>query len=207
MDWTKFPRFHAKVRLRHQYDPKRPITQQPKQMISAGVRGSYFRFICQSMYMYILPCIILNLILASATLMQQLVLDECDDTELRKAHLVRVVFNVLQVAVLMSKNHILEMLMNERQYSPIIAKTDDFVEYINEPIHCCKNVDRSWITAANTLHLAAKFNPEALYMILDKESNLDSEVNRKAFWDKSSLKAGFTPLHNAVTNKDALSTR
>ena len=37
-----FPTFHAKVRLRHQYDPKRPITEQPKHnSVSAGMRGSY----------------------------------------------------------------------------------------------------------------------------------------------------------------------
>ena len=42
MEWKMFPTFHAKVRLRHQYDPKRPITEQPKHnSVSAGIRGSY----------------------------------------------------------------------------------------------------------------------------------------------------------------------
>lgn len=147
------------------------------------------------------------MISASATLMQQLTLEEFNDAEkLRKAHLVWVSFNVLQVAVLMGKNHILEILMNKGRINNAIASTDDFVEYISKPGRCCKNVDRSWITAANALHLAAKFNPEALYMILDKESKLDSELDIN-FWKRSSMRDGFSPLHNAVTNKDALSTR
>ena len=128
------------------------------------------------------------------------------EDELKKDHLVVVAFNILQVAVLMGKNHVLEMLMNEKQ-NKNPARTNDFVKYISKPSPCCNNVDRTWISAANTFHLAAKFNPEALYMILEKEPRLNSEEERKSFWEMVSEKDGFSPLHNSVTNMDALSTR
>ena len=135
--------------------------------------------------------------------------------ESKNDHLVEVAFNILQVAVIMRKNHILEILLKENS-----AGTDDFLDYIDKPSICCENIDRSWISAANTLHLAAKFNPEALYVILDKVANSDTEGERKSrksfwektseremFWKEASRKDGFSPLHNAVTNMDALSTR
>ena len=113
----------------------------------------------------------------------------------------------------MRKNHILEILIRENS-----TRTEDFLEYIKKPSTCCKNnIDRSWISAANSLHLAAQFNPEALYLILDKVANLYTEGERKSFWEKTyerekfwddaSERDGFSPLHNAVTNMDALSTR
>ena len=129
--------------------------------------------------------------------------DQCDGNgRLHKFKLVQVEFNILQVAIIMGRNHILKMLMDHRQ-NP--AKIDHFVEYVSDPCISSSGLARSWISAANAVHLAARFNPEALFIILDKFLNSGEE--KKNFWEKTSKSFGFSPLHNAVTRSNAVSTR
>ena len=114
-----------------------------------------------------------------------------------------VTFNVLHMAILMRKNHILDLVL---QTSLTGTDLHRFVE-IDYP-GFDKNPARSWISAANALHLASKFNPKALYIILSKMDlqNKDNHTTQ-SFWDLSSKKFGFSPLHSAATNPDALSAR
>ena len=114
---------------------------------------------------------------------------------------VEVTFNILQVAIITAKNHILEMLIN---HSANPATIEDYIVYVANPMTYSKGLVRSSISTANALHLAARFNPEALSMILNKEK-LDSEEAKKNFWTKASEISGFTPLHNVCLN--AVSTR
>ena len=120
---------------------------------------------------------------------------------LEKFHSVDVNFNILQVAIITGKNHILEMLINHNE-DP--ASIDDYVEYVSNPMTCSEHLVRSSISVTNALHLAAKFNSEALFIIL-KKANLDSEQAKRDFWEKASKKSGYSPLHNVGLN--AVSTR
>ena len=132
--------------------------------------------------------------------------DQCDGM-LQKFKYVQVNFSILQVAIITGKNHILKMLMNHKK-NP--AKIEDFIKYVDSPGTSSNGIARTWISAANAMHLAARFNPEALYSILDKFlNNRDSwnQQKKKKFWEKASERDGFSPLHNAVTRPDAVSTR
>ena len=114
-----------------------------------------------------------------------------------------VTFNVLHMAILMRKNHILDLVLQTSLtgkdfYDPVEIDYPGFK----------KSPARSWISAANALHLASKFNPKALYIILSK-MDLQKKDNQEtqSFWDLSSKKFRFSPLHSAATNPDALSAR
>ena len=126
--------------------------------------------------------------------------DQIDGT-LEKYRSVGVTLNILQVAIITGKNHILEMLINHTK-DP--ATIDDYVEYIASPDSSSEELKRSSISVSNALHFAARFNPEALYLMLDK-ANLDTEKAKKDFWEKASKKSGFSPLQNFCLN--GVSTR
>ena len=109
--------------------------------------------------------------------------------------------NILQFAIITGKNHILEMLINHTE-DP--AKVDDYLEYVANPTSGFDDLGESSISVSNALHLAARFNPEALYLMLDK-ANLDTEEAKKDFWQKASIKSGFSPLQYSTLN--GVSTR
>lgn len=110
-------------------------------------------------------------------------------------------FNILQVAIISGKNHILQMLINH-DTNP--ATIDDYVAYITNPTTYSKGLVKSSFSTANAFHLAARFNSEALSIILNKEK-LDSDKAKRDFWTQTSKISGFTPLHNVCLN--AVSTR
>ena len=87
--------------------------------------------------------------------------------------------------------------------------------------------DKIWIMNANVLHLAAKFNPDGLFLILSSvkeeynnpnaatlqrskpnSSTTPSFINDMIF-DSHSMKmpGNISPLHVAATNPDSLSTK
>ena len=75
-----------------------------------------------------------------------------------------------------------------------------------------KNVDKNdlkrlWMYEANILHLAAKFNPNGLFLILShfKEHYPNQQIHQM-IKDFPSM-FGATPLHVAASNPDSLSTR
>ena len=75
-----------------------------------------------------------------------------------------------------------------------------------------KNVDKNdlkrlWMYEANVMHLAAKFNPYGLFLILSnfKEHYPDQSIHQIIERFRSMF--GATPLHVAASNPDSLSTR
>ena len=86
------------------------------------------------------------------------------------------------------------------------------------------NEKNEWIEEANCLHLAAKYNPKGLHVILDgvdkpmpdkrktllspdlgNKRDLLTVYNEKGF--EKGFEKGLSPLHVAATNIDSLSTR
>ena len=75
-----------------------------------------------------------------------------------------------------------------------------------------KNVDKNdlkrlWMYEANILHLAAKLNPNGLFLILShfKEHYPNQQMHQMIKDFRSMF--GATPLHVAASNPDSLSTR
>ena len=64
-----------------------------------------------------------------------------------------------------------------------------------------KDLEKSWIYSANSLHFAAKFNPTALHLILSHFKD------NQSFQEKLIGLYGLTPLHVAAMNSDSLSAR
>ena len=58
-----------------------------------------------------------------------------------------------------------------------------------------------WIFGANSLHLATKFYPKGLYILLSSAKNRDALISR------THQKKRITPLHLAAAQQDSLSTR
>ena len=82
------------------------------------------------------------------------------------------------------------------------------------------NEKNEWIKEANCLHLAAKYNPKGLHVILDgvdkpmpdkRKTLLSPDLWNKrdllTVYDKNGFEKGLSPLHVAATNIDSLSTR
>jgi len=75
-----------------------------------------------------------------------------------------------------------------------------------------KNVDKNdlkrlWMYEANILHLAAKFNPNGLFLILSHfKEHYPNHRMQQMIKDFPSM-FGATPLHVAASNPDSLSTR
>ena len=69
------------------------------------------------------------------------------------------------------------------------------------------DLKRVWMYNANIVHLAAKFNPNGLLLILSnfKEHYPDQSIHQ-LIEDYPSM-FGATPLHVASSNPDSLSTR
>ena len=70
-----------------------------------------------------------------------------------------------------------------------------------------KDLKRLWMYEANVMHLAAKFNPFGLFLILSnfKEHYPDQSIHQIIEGFRSMF--GATPLHVAASNPDSLSTR
>ena len=70
-----------------------------------------------------------------------------------------------------------------------------------------KDLKRLWMYEANIMHLAAKFNPYGLFLILSnfKENYPDQSIHQIIASFRSMF--GATPLHVAASNPDSLSTR
>ena len=131
--------------------------------------------------------------------------EDCVDA-LETFGVVEITFNVLHMAILMRKNHILDLLLQQKEKCPTEKDFNELVDIYYEGFY--KNPAKSWISAANALHLASKFNPKALYIILSKlQLQKKNDLQRKSFWESSTIKFGFSPPHSAATNPDDLSTR
>ena len=59
----------------------------------------------------------------------------------------------------------------------------------------------SWILEANSIHLAANYNPEALHMILSKLTNMTNSI------EFTHANGKMSPLHLAASKPDSKSTR
>ena len=70
-----------------------------------------------------------------------------------------------------------------------------------------KDLKKLWMYEANIMHLAAKFNPYGLFLILSnfKEHYPDQSIHQRIEGFRSMF--GATPLHVAASNPDSLSTR
>ena len=87
------------------------------------------------------------------------------------------------------------------------------IEEILKPVQIdLKDVDKKdlkqlWIYDANILHLAARFNPNGLYLILSiLKENYQTQKIQKIVKEYPNM-FGVTPLHVAASNQESLSTR
>ena len=107
--------------------------------------------------------------------------------------------------------HIVIILCQSKPLKAILCKIDkldDSMEYLKRPVSVNANVactgEDSWILQATCLHLAAKFNPEGLHILLS-HLKIDSKIKSMEHVHK---KGSFSPLHLAAAKvDDSRSTR
>ena len=119
--------------------------------------------------------------------------------DMKSAQTFTLTLDFLQLIILARRSKILKYLMekfkipdNEWAQTMKINKSemkDNIVE------------EESWIFSANCLHLAAKFHPKALHVLISKSSNKDALIGQ------THVHGSITPLHVATFRIDALSTR
>ena len=124
--------------------------------------------------------------------------DSPDGTELFSTP-TEMTFNILHMVIILRKDKILRLLLDKMGF-------DAYEVWLHRVKVNFTNIDRdlekSWIYSANSLHLAAKFNPEALHLIL---SHLKDTPMK--FKEKFTGLHGVTPLHVAAMNSDSISAR
>ena len=129
----------------------------------------------------------------------------------------KMTFNILHLVVLLQKNNILKMFLEKKDS----VTTDEWLE----PVKIAGNYkkrEKTWILNANLLHVAAKFNPDGLFLILstlkEDRNNIATpkrpsmrHASSTSFMDDVIFKSYGTgmisPLHVAATNPDSLSTK
>ena len=114
--------------------------------------------------------------------------------------------NLLHIAILKCNNmDALKCLLEKPDISIDMWKTSVTV---NKPSNMKIVIaeEDAWIDGANCLHLAAKFNPNALHLFL---SNIEMKEERKKeiILDFHQNGTNGTPLHVAASNTSSLSTR
>ena len=108
-------------------------------------------------------------------------------------------FNILHMVIILRKKKILRLILNKMDQN-------DYEVWLNRVKVDYTNIDqdleRSWIYSANSLHLAAKYNPEALHIIL-------SHLKDTPMKDKIQLHGvnSLVPLHVAAMNSDSMSVK
>ena len=110
-----------------------------------------------------------------------------------------VTFNILHMVIILRKNKILRLILEKMHEDTIVVLLNNVK--INKTNNG-KDLEKSWIFSANSLHLAAKYNPEALHMILSHLKNAPMALE-----EKFSGLHGVTPLHVAAMNSDSMSAR
>ena len=108
---------------------------------------------------------------------------------------IKVDLNILQIVILMCKNTILNLLLNEHDDKPT---DDDWINH-NEVREDYTKMAKCYFSP---LHLALKLNLKGLYKILDRI--LTDEKKRVLFWKKKEVKE---ILHNAVHHPSSLAAR
>ena len=126
-------------------------------------------------------------------------------------------FNILHLVVLLQKNNILKMFLENKDS----VATEEWLEPV-EIDGNFKKREKTWILNANLLHIAAKFNPDGLFLILstlkEDRNNIATparssirHASSTSFMDdvifKSYVTGMISPLHVAATNPDSLSTK
>ena len=104
--------------------------------------------------------------------------------------------NILHIAIILRKEKILRLILDKMNINVFEVW---FYEVKFSKIS--KDFQKSWMYSANSLHLAAKFNPTALHLILSSLNDNES------FKEKLNELYGLTPLHVAAMNSDSLSAR
>ena len=107
-------------------------------------------------------------------------------------------FNVLHVAIILESTKVFHHLLNnipEEVLKQVVAINPDAPDKVDTTERYEK-----WIFQANCAHLAVKYMPAALQLLLT--NNTTAELK-----EKPSEAFGLYPLHLAAMNKDALSTR
>ena len=123
------------------------------------------------------------------------------DGPLQPTSSTEVTLNILQMAILMRKNHILDLILSKSK--DLKSPTNDhWFQYVETNL---AKVDKYLaISCKSTLNLASKFNPEGLYKILQSILKDLNEKDQGHFWEKEPIRE---ILHNAAINADSLSTR
>ena len=129
-------------------------------------------------------------------------------------------FNILHLVVMLQKNNILKMFL-ENKDSVTREQWLGQVKIVGN----FENKEKIWMMTANVLHLAAKFNPDGLFLILSSvkedpiyatlprstENSFNSSTSLVAdmIFDSHSMKmpGKISPLHVAARNPDSLSTK
>ena len=108
-------------------------------------------------------------------------------------------FNILHMVIILRKEKILRLILNEMDQNDYEVWLKPVkVDYTNID----QDLEKSWIYSANSLHLAAKYNPEALHIIL-------SHLKDTPMKDKIQLHGvnSLVPLHVATMNSDSMSVK
>ena len=121
---------------------------------------------------------------------------DCPDGTALLSNPTEMTVNILQMAIILRKEKILRLILDKMD-------TDVFEFWFEEVkfSKIDKDLERSWIYSANSLHFAAKFNPTALHLILSHFKD------NQSFQEKLIGLYGLTPLHVAAMNSDSLSAR
>ena len=109
--------------------------------------------------------------------------------------------NILQMIILLRQNQILECILKkdisiEFWKIPVRVKGPN----LNNELHVAE--EDHWIIGASCFHLASKFNPNGLHLLLNylrkRQQTLMQDIHQND---------SMTPIHVAATNPDSQSTR
>ena len=124
-----------------------------------------------------------------------------DDTDSKCQSSSQLTLDILQMVVLMKKNHILDLILSEAKRLNSPSEKDWFKRVETNSAEDDKHLA---IFCQSTLNLASKFNPQGLYKILKNVLEHRIDIKLTHFWREEPIKL---ILHNAAINCDSLSAR
>ena len=108
--------------------------------------------------------------------------------------------SLLHLIILLRKDKIIQSLANNKEIS-----IEDWAKSVQiDPYPGVRGAD-GWIFAANCLHFAANFYPKGLHILLSNVVNKKGLIEATHSVDPNETM--YSPLHEAVTEPNSLSTR